>query len=79
MYSSPFVFPNATFLSGVETQLATNGRSSQEWEPCSTTGSSETIVSSTPKSAEVLTLEYSTGSYCYSTRRCNFSNTFLMG
>src|SRR5881394_4635808 len=73
------VLPTSTFLSGVETRLATNGRSSQEWEPCFTTGSSETIISDTPMSAKVLTLEYRLRSYCDSVRHCNRSIAFLTG
>src|SRR5947207_12257274 len=58
------VLPTSTFLSGVETQLATNGQNSQDGEPCFTTASSEAIASSTPMSAQVLTLEYRFRSYC---------------
>jgi hypothetical protein len=54
MYSSPFLPSKATLPNGVKPALAANGQNNQEWEPGYYTGSSETMVSSTPMKVKVL-------------------------
>src|SRR5215470_5290711 len=69
-----FLLLTSTFLNGVGTLPATNGQISWKWEPCSETGSRETLVSTTPTGRKVIALEYTSRWYCCSIRRRNLLN-----